>query len=90
MQKNIILPESIVSVLVANARMAKEARQRQTNDLDKSELIVHNSNMQRLDNAIFIAEKAMFESAAEKTVDPYELDDDDFSRSKEAWIEGRR
>ena len=90
MQRNIILPESVVSVLVANARMAKEVRRGQTSDLDKSELIVHNSNMQRLDDAIFLAEKAMFEVSAEEAVDPYEIDDDDFSRSKEAWIEGRR
>ena len=94
------LPEYVVSILVENATIARNSRNSKAlaEGMDKTEVIVHNSNMSRVDEAIRIAEREMYRNsltAAEmsnKAESIREKEDDyaDWTRSKEAFIEGRR
>lgn len=85
---NVTLPEDVLASLIDSARQGVEQLKMQSYE-DKSEKISHAAYVQRAEQAIFKAETAALRAIGNEDKDKKTWEND-FSRSKEAYIEGRR
>ncbi len=85
---NVTLPEDVLASLIDSAREGVEQLKMQSYE-DKSERISHAAYVQAAEQAIFKAESAALR-ASEALDETKKTWESDFSRSKEAYIEGRR